>query len=56
MKKFARILPFLGIVAALVFGYITYKDAGTREAITAGIAIIAFSVAAYYAIMKKDVS
>ena len=56
MKKFARILPYLGPVVALVFGYITYKDASTREAITVVIAILGFSVAAYYAITKKDVS
>lgn len=56
MKKFARILPYLAPVVAVVFGYITYRDAGIREAITVGIGIIAFAVAAYYAIMKKDVS
>lgn len=56
MKKFARILPYLGPIVAVIFGYITYRDTGTREAITVVIAIIAFSVAAYYAITKKDVS
>ncbi len=56
MNKLARILPYLGAIGAIIAGYITYKDAGIKEAVTVGVAIVAFSVAAYYGITKKDIS
>ncbi len=54
--EIAKIIPFLGLVLAGIAAYFTYRDYGTTEAITVGVALFAFSIAVYYWITKKDVS
>lgn len=54
--ELAKIIPFLGVILAAIAVYFTYRDYGTTEAITVGFSIVAFSIAVYYWITKKDVS
>jgi len=54
--ELAKIIPFIGVILAAIAAYFTYRNYGTTEAITVCFAIVAFSIAFYYWITKKDVS
>ena len=56
IKKFAFVVPILGIIGAIAAGYSTYKDVGSQEAIVVAFGIVAISVWLYYGITKKEIS